>query len=144
MERLYGPSVYWYIQIVSQQASETGKPTAQQSRVLNRSEGVQDWLFCWYEFLIVSLLFTAIISCVVVWVASQVFGEWTATWKKIADGMEALDTHWKALFLILIPLVFRPVRQFLMNLEQGPLGTKTRPVASAEQPTASEYNSHRP
>jgi len=82
-------------------------------------------IFGWIEFLIVFLIGLGIILIMVCFIASTIFGFWGQQYKNILQGIPELESHWKMGLLILIPLFFRPIFKFLMNLKEGPFGSKT-------------------
>lgn len=61
-----------------------------------------------------------------------------AGWKALSGTDEfpllrSLSENWKGLFLLLIPLLYRPVRAFLERVEEA-WGMKARPSAKSSDP----------
>jgi hypothetical protein len=54
----------------------------------------------------------------------------------MVETIRGMDEHWKIILLILVPLVFRPLRNFLLNVEEA-FGMKRTP--SLGTPPAAKY-----
>lgn len=85
---------------------------------------IRNSLFGWIEFFIVFFIGLGIILIMICSIASA-FGFWGNQYQNIITVVANLEGHWKAGLLIFIPLFFRPIFKFLMNLKEGPWGSRT-------------------
>jgi hypothetical protein len=106
------------------------------------SEGLGDKFLRCYEMAVITgiLLFMALAAVVcIIWICS---GKFVAIHARIFRTIRILDQHWKFGLLILILLIFRPLRQFLMNLTEGPFGTKAAPSVRQSSTPAQKSNKY--
>jgi hypothetical protein len=54
------------------------------------------------------------------------FGICPQVHERIAEVVKGVNSAWKLGLLLLIPLFFRPVFKFLIQLREGPFGTKSQ------------------
>jgi len=103
----------------------------------NAPEG--KWLF-YFEAITVGGLVLFIIATIVFLLLWVFFGWGSEIHDRLTDVIKLLNDNWKVTLLILLPLFFRPLRKFLVNLRKGPFGTESGDILSPhDEPTSGEY-----
>jgi hypothetical protein len=85
----------------------------------------EEWVLCSVEMgaLLVLLLFICIaVSILVIWI---LFGRASKIYDRLTTVMNVLDNDWKICILIFVPLFFRPLRRYLLELKKGPWGMES-------------------
>jgi hypothetical protein len=85
----------------------------------------EERLLCFFELITVagSLLFILLaIGIFLLWI---LFGRCSEIYSRLTAVVSVLNDNWKVCLLVLVPLFFRPLRKFLINLKEGPLGMKS-------------------
>lgn len=80
---------------------------------------------CWVEGLTVWALAICIVGLCAhfaIWVVS---GKQNFIHARLVATLGQVDKGWKIALLVMIPLFFRPIYKFLINLRKGPLGTES-------------------
>jgi hypothetical protein len=51
--------------------------------------------------------------------------------QRLADVLATLNSNWKAVLILLIPLFYRTIRRFIARIRKGPLGMEADPEEEA-------------
>ena len=82
----------------------------------------------WLSRLEVFMVFAVAIGSLIIstYLLIWILSGWHEDWhQRLARTVRGINNNWRIDLLILVPLLFRPIRRFLVNLREGPFGTKS-------------------
>jgi fumarate reductase subunit D len=99
----------------------------------------ENWLWL-FELIMVGGLLVFILSSFVILLLWIFFGVGSEIYERFSETLKILNDNWKVCLLIFLPLFFRPLRKFLLNLKEGPWGlTSGNPMQPDKKPSEGVY-----
>jgi hypothetical protein len=102
----------------------------------------ENWLWL-FELVMVGGLLVFILSSFIILLLWIFFGVCSGIYERLAETVKFLNDNWKVCLLIFLPLFFRPLRKFLLNLKEGPWGlTSGNPMQPEKKPSEGVYKNN--